>query len=58
MIVGAAKIAFRSASGAYLKTLVAPEHLLVANGRFESTTWSATASDRRWAGRRSACSDR
>jgi Major Facilitator Superfamily len=42
VIVGAAKIAFRSASGAYLKTLVAPEHLLVANGRFESTTWSAT----------------
>jgi len=42
VIVGAAKIAFRAASGAYLKTLVAPEHLLVANGRFESTTWSAT----------------
>jgi MFS family permease len=42
VIVGAAKIAFRSASGAYLKTLVGREHLLVANGRFESTTWSAT----------------
>jgi MFS family permease len=41
-IAGAAKIAFRAASGAYLKTLVAPEHLLIANGRFESTTWSAT----------------
>ena len=42
VIVGAAKIAFRSASGAYLKTLVRPDDLLVANGRFESTTWSAT----------------
>jgi MFS family permease len=42
VIVGAAKIAFRGASGAYLKTLVAREDLLVANGRFESTTWSAT----------------
>jgi MFS family permease len=43
VIVGAAKNAFRAASGAYLKALVAPEDLLVANGRFESTTWSATA---------------
>jgi len=43
VIVAAAKIAFSSASGAYLKTLVRPEDLLVANGRFESTTWSATA---------------
>ncbi len=43
VIVGAAKNAFRAASGAYLKRLVAPEDLLVANGRFESTTWSATA---------------
>jgi MFS family permease len=42
VIVGAAKIAFRSASGAYLKTLVSGEDLLVANGRFEATTWSAT----------------
>jgi MFS family permease len=42
VIVGAAKIAFRAASGAYLKTLVRPEDLLVANGRFESTTWGAT----------------
>src|SRR6201995_1259568 len=42
VIVGAAKIAFRAASGAYLKALVAPEHLLIANGRFEPTTWSAT----------------
>jgi MFS family permease len=43
VIVGAAKNAFRAASGAYLKTLVAREDLLSANGRFESTTWSATA---------------
>ena len=42
VIVAAAKIAFGAASGAYLKTLVRPEDLLVANGRFESTTWSAT----------------
>ena len=43
VIVGAAKNAFRAASGAYVKALVAREDLLVANGRFESTTWSATA---------------
>jgi MFS family permease len=43
VIVGAAKNAFRAASGAYLKSLVAPEDLLVANARFESTTWSSTA---------------
>lgn len=43
VIVAAAKIAFNAASGAYLKTLVWPEDLLVANARFESTTWSATA---------------
>ncbi|MFC5823054.1 MFS transporter [Nonomuraea insulae] len=42
IVVAAAKIAFNSASGAYLKGLVPPEHLLAANGRFESTTWSAT----------------
>lgn len=43
-VVGAAaNIAFTAASGAYLKQLVRPEHLLVANGRFESTTWTATA---------------
>ncbi|WP_329576722.1 MFS transporter [Kitasatospora sp. NBC_01250] len=38
----AADIAFKAASGAYLKSLVPPQDLLVANGRFESTTWSAT----------------
>jgi MFS family permease len=43
VIVGAADIAFRAASGAYLKALVEPADLLVANGRFESTTWTATA---------------
>ena len=43
MIVAAADIAFRAASGACLKALVPPEHLLIANGRFESTAWTATA---------------
>ncbi len=43
VIVGAARNAFRAASGAYVKELVAPDELLVANGRYESTTWSATA---------------
>jgi predicted MFS family arabinose efflux permease len=33
----------KAASGAYLKALVPPEDLLVANARFESTTWTATA---------------
>ncbi|MGW5477820.1 MFS transporter [Streptomyces sp. NPDC004008] len=42
VLVAAADIAFRAAGGAYLKTLVPPEHLLVANSRFESTTWTAT----------------
>ncbi|WP_330331675.1 MFS transporter [Streptomyces sp. NBC_00536] len=42
VVVGAADIAFNAASGAYLKALVRPEDLLVANGRFESTTWTAT----------------
>ncbi|MEU6573694.1 MFS transporter [Streptomyces sp. NPDC046805] len=40
--VAAANIAFNAASGAYLKALVPPEDLLVANSRFESTAWSAT----------------
>ena len=43
IVVGAADIAFRAASGAYLKGLVAPGDLLVANGRFESTAWTTTA---------------
>ena len=43
VITGAADITFKSASGAYLKALVPGEDLLLANGRFESTTWTATA---------------
>ncbi|MFI0939513.1 MFS transporter [Streptomyces sp. NPDC021020] len=42
VVVAAADIAFRAASGAYLKTLLPPEHLLTANARFESTAWSTT----------------
>ena len=42
VVVASADIAFKAAGGAYLKALVPPEDLLVANGRFESTTWSAT----------------
>ena len=42
-ISGAANITFKAASGAFLKTLLPVEELLIANGRFESTTWTATA---------------
>jgi MFS family permease len=42
VIAGAADIAFRAAGGACLKALVPPQDLLIANGRFESTTWTAT----------------
>ncbi|MFE5076094.1 MFS transporter [Streptomyces halstedii] len=42
VVVAAADIAFKAAGGAYLKALVPPEDLLVANSRFESTTWTAT----------------
>lgn len=42
-VVAAAKIAFNAASGSYLKILVRPEDLLVANARFESTNWSSIA---------------
>ncbi|MFJ6465901.1 MFS transporter [Streptomyces sp. NPDC091387] len=42
VVVAAADIAFKAASGAYLKALVPPRDLLVANGRFESTTWTST----------------
>ena len=42
VIVAAAKIAFNAASGAYLKALMRQADLLAANGRFESTTWTAT----------------
>ncbi|MFE5815608.1 MFS transporter [Streptomyces sp. NPDC056479] len=41
--VAAADITFNAASGAYVKSLVPPEDLLVANGRFEATMWTATA---------------
>ncbi|HEY1641315.1 MAG TPA: MFS transporter [Streptosporangiaceae bacterium] len=41
VIAGAAKIAFRSASGACLKELVQPADLIVASGRFESTNWTS-----------------
>ena len=41
IIMAAAKITFSAASGACLKALVRPEDLLVATGRFESTTWTA-----------------
>jgi Major Facilitator Superfamily len=43
VVVAAADIAFKAASGAYLKALLAPGDLLVANARFESTAWTATA---------------
>jgi MFS family permease len=43
IVVSAADIAFMAASGAALKALVRPDELLIANGRFESTTWTATA---------------
>ncbi|MEV2221524.1 MFS transporter [Nocardia vinacea] len=42
IVTAAAKIAFTAASGAYLKTVVPADGLLVATSRFESTTWSAT----------------
>lgn len=42
-VVAAAKIAFNAAGGVYLKTLVRPDDLLVANARFESTNWSSLA---------------
>jgi MFS family permease len=41
VVVAAADIAFKSASGACLKALVPPEDLLTANARFESTSWTA-----------------
>lgn len=41
VVVGSADITFKAASGANLKALVRPQDLLVANGRFESTAWTA-----------------
>jgi Major Facilitator Superfamily len=43
VVVAAADIAFKAASGACLKAVVEPADLLVANGRFDSTTWTAIA---------------
>jgi MFS family permease len=42
VITAAADITFNAAGGAYLKATIAPKDLLRANGRFESTTWTAT----------------
>src|SRR6185312_13351746 len=42
VVAATAKNAFNAAGGAHLKALVRPEDLLVANGRFEATTWTAT----------------
>jgi hypothetical protein len=42
VIAAAADIAFVAASGACLKAIVPPQDLLVANGRLEATTWTAT----------------
>ncbi|MFJ7228058.1 MFS transporter [Streptomyces tendae] len=41
VVVAAADITFRAAAGSCLKALVRPRDLLRANGRFESTTWTA-----------------
>jgi MFS family permease len=41
VVVGACDITFGAACGAYLKSIVAREDLLVANGRLESMTWTA-----------------
>lgn len=42
VVVAAADITFRAASGAYLKALLPAGHLLEANARFESTAWTTT----------------
>ncbi|MFS8095551.1 MFS transporter [Lentzea alba] len=42
VVVTAAGITYTAAAGAHLKALVRPDHLLIANGRFESTMWTAT----------------
>ncbi|MGW0004251.1 MFS transporter [Nocardia grenadensis] len=41
IVAATADIGFTAASGAYLGSLVAPDDLLVANARFESTNWTA-----------------
>ncbi|MFJ8159815.1 MFS transporter [Streptomyces sp. NPDC096136] len=42
VVVAAADITFRAASGAYLKALLPAGHLLEANARLESTAWTTT----------------
>ncbi|WP_185930955.1 MULTISPECIES: MFS transporter [unclassified Streptomyces] len=42
-VVAASRIAFNAAGGAFLKALVRPEDLLIANARLESTNWSSVA---------------
>ncbi|HST85512.1 MAG TPA: MFS transporter [Kineosporiaceae bacterium] len=42
LVVAAADITFQAAAGANLKALVPRDDLLVANGRFESTNWTAS----------------
>lgn len=42
VVAAAAKIAFTAASGAYLKSIVPGDRLLVATSRFESANWSAS----------------
>ncbi|WP_216897258.1 MFS transporter [Nocardia alni] len=41
ILTAAAKIAFNAASGAFLKTIVRQEDLLIANGKFEATMWTS-----------------
>jgi MFS family permease len=41
VIVGAGRIVYRAASGAYLKAIVRPQGLVDANGRLESVTWTS-----------------
>ncbi|RKT02555.1 putative MFS family arabinose efflux permease [Streptomyces sp. 3211.6] len=42
VVVAAADITFRAASGAYLKSLLPAQDLLAANARLESTSWTTT----------------
>ncbi|MET9952487.1 MFS transporter [Streptomyces sp. NPDC006339] len=42
VVVAAADITFRAASGACLKTMLPAEDLLLANARFEATAWTTT----------------
>lgn len=43
IVVAGAKIAFATAGGAHLKSVVTRDDLLAANSRFESTMWSSIA---------------